>query len=225
VWVQTGVAGDRDMVNKIVTADGTAHSWFWNYAVPGWSFEDPIRMQDNIYFSSAYYPRNDFAQVMNISSGNFIELRARNAAYPDVRIAPMANGEVSIGVVGQGNSATCYGDLDIIGNTTTDTLQMDAVYPSVIEISAATYTATASIHTILLTDTCAVTLPLLSVAYDSVSAVTGYGLILYIKATNISDCTVDGSGTEEIDGSDVAITLSPLDALMIQATRLGWYIL
>ena len=50
-------------------------------------------------------------------------------------------------------------------------------------------------------------------------------MILNIKVENIYDYTVDGDGTEEIDGSDTAVDLTPWDNLQIQCTDHGWIIL
>ena len=110
------------------------------------------------------------------------------------------------------------------GQMSVDTLQIDAFTGFVREVSAATYTATLSDFQILLTDTCAVTLPTLAAAYDSLAAVTGYGAIIMIKVENIGDCTVDANGAEYIDSSNSAVSLSAWDNIVVMATHARWII-
>jgi len=221
VWVQTGVAGDRDMVNKYVEDDGTVHTWRFDEGFGVFFTPDVIR-------SGAGLSVGGSSNIALSMYSNWGLLRS-SGGIDHIWLDPDGNtgsDSVKVGSLGEGDIFISECDENIFfGITSADTLQMDAMYASILEISSATYTATASNYTIALIDTCAVTLPLLSIAYDSTAAATGYGLILFIAPENIGDCTVDANGTEEINGSTDPITLSPWDCLMLQATNRGWRIL
>ena len=193
-----------------------------------------FRFSDDAYFSGyvsvasskGFTASGQYSWVADAATSGWVNFRVDGLGFNGMNIYAAANDTIRIGKAGVVNHFQSVCDSNTFtGNLQADTLQMDAVLPSVKEISSATYTALVSDHTVALLDTCDVTLPLLSLAYDSVSAVTGYGLVLFITPENIGDCTVDANGTEEINGSTTPITLSPWDCLMIQATNRGWRIL
>ena len=225
-WELSGTSADRDIFLNLQEEDGTKHLIYWDDGTSGVRTTETIRA-GGFFGISFRDPNLHFA--LGQGAAGIVDFYS-SSTRPTILINPnntgaVAAGAVEIGVVGDNDTlnVNCV-ESNFNGALNADTLQVDAMLGLVTEISAATYTATLSDYQILLTDTCAVTLPAMSVAYDSTTATTGYGAILMVKAENISDCTVDGSGTETIDGSDAAITLSPWDNLVIMATHDGWII-
>jgi hypothetical protein len=86
--------------------------------------------------------------------------------------------------------------------------------------TTATLTLTNRHHTILCdgtSNTVTINLP---------TAVGITGRIYNIKAINVDNAvTVDANGTEEIDGSATAITLSLMESITIQSDGSNWWII
>ena len=221
IWTQTGVDADRDFVWRYYDAAGNLETqWQWDRLSQWYRFTDPIRLEANLDFLSAYYPSNDYARVLNISGGRFIELRATGASFPDIRITPYDGGDVELGEAGDGNGVIVQGDLDVNGSAEIDTLRFDSWYGLVRYIDA-DYTATASDWQICVEDTARVTLPALSIAWDSLTANTGYALQLDIWASTDA-CTI--STVADSIYCHAEIVLSPGDNASLRAGRDFWIV-
>jgi hypothetical protein len=90
-----------------------------------------------------------------------------------------------------------------------------------------TYTATLQDHTILCDATggaFSVTLPTAAAAYNTAEAA---GLIVHVKKIDSSAnaVTVDGNGSETIDGATTQVITSQWDSASIQSNGTAWYII
>jgi len=227
IYTQTGVNANRNHVSRYYDADGTM--------VAAWWYDDSnnfFRFNDDIYVfglvstaatrgvnGSGYWSLNA------TTTAGWLDLNIDASALHGSRWYGLANDTLQVGIAGTVNHFQSLCDTnEFTGNLQADTLQMDVMQGGIIEISASTYTATLSYSQILLTVDCDVVLPTIAASYEATDASSGYGAIISIKAENLTGCTVDGDGTETIDGSDTEITMSAWDNIVLMATADGWII-
>jgi len=232
VWTQTQANGDNDMVFKFVEDDGTGHTWRFDDG-PTWFRCSDVVEAPSLFAgagpSTQIYPATIRTNAGQLSidpalssaawlylcgDGDADSLRSY-AAYNNFKFDTYFG---QVGVADTLISNCSYNAFN--GSMSADALQLDAVYGLIRSITA-DYVATASDWQILVEDTARVTLPALSIAFDSVSAATGYGLQIDVWASTDA-CTI--STVADSIWGNVEVILTPGDNASFRACKDWWII-